>query len=70
MAIQMSKSKHAGAILALGIPLIGGHLAQFAIHLTDTVMLGWHSIEELAAAVLAGGYWLLYSSWAPDLALP
>ncbi len=57
MTTPMSKSQHAVAILALGIPLIGGHLAQFAIHLTDAVMLGWHSVEELAAVVLAGGYW-------------
>lgn len=41
------------ATLTLGLPLIGGHLMQTATHLTDTVMLGWYSVEALAAVVLA-----------------
>ncbi len=44
---------HLRAILALGLPLIGSHLAQFSIHLTDTLMLGWYDVEALAASVLA-----------------
>lgn len=40
------------AILLLGLPLMGSHLAQMALHVTDTVMLGWYAIEALAAAVL------------------
>lgn len=44
---------HAGATLALGLPLIGSHLAQMALHVTDTVMLGWYGVNELAAVVLA-----------------
>lgn len=44
---------HLRATLALGLPLILGHLAQTATHLTDTIMLGWYSVEALAAAVLA-----------------
>jgi multidrug resistance protein, MATE family len=47
---------HARPILALALPLIGGHLAQFAVGLTDTVMLGWYGVEELAALVLAHAY--------------
>ena len=43
-------------ILALALPLIGGHLAQFAVGLTDTVMIGWYGVEELAALVLASSY--------------
>ena len=43
-------------MLILGIPLIGGHLAQFAIQMTDTVMLGWYDVESLAAVVLAGSF--------------
>lgn len=43
---------HARAILALGLPLIGSHVAQFALHLTDTIMLGWYGIVPLAAGVL------------------
>jgi MATE family multidrug resistance protein len=49
---QMTYGGHARALWRLGLPLIGGHLAQFAIGLTDTVMLGWYSIESLAAVVL------------------
>ncbi|WP_371056063.1 MATE family efflux transporter [Rhodosalinus sp. K401] len=56
-AAAMSYPRHLRAILLLGFPLIGGHLAQFAIHLTDTVMMGWHSVEGLAALVLATALW-------------
>ncbi|RMD91648.1 MAG: MATE family efflux transporter, partial [Alphaproteobacteria bacterium] len=47
-------ARHLGRILSLGLPLIGSHVAQFAINLTDTVMLGWYDVEALAAQVLAG----------------
>lgn len=43
---------HARAVLALGLPLIGSHVAQFALHLADTIMLGWYGILPLAAGVL------------------
>ena len=43
----------ARALLALGLPIVGGNVAQSAMHITDTVMLGWYGAEELAAAVLA-----------------
>lgn len=46
--------RHARAILGLGLPLIGSHVAQFAITLTDALMLGWYSVEALAAEVLGG----------------
>ena len=45
---------HARALLVLGLPLIGSHIAQFVLHLTDTVMLGWYGIVPLAAGVLGG----------------
>ena len=41
------------AHLALGLPLIGSHLAQMAIGTTDMVMLGWYDVEALAGLVLA-----------------
>lgn len=44
---------HASAILRLGMPLILSNLAQFAIHITDTVMLGWYDVRALAAATIA-----------------
>lgn len=45
---------HSRAIWKLGMPLILSNLAQFAIHITDTVMLGWYDVTALAAAVIAG----------------
>lgn len=47
---------HMRSILRLGLPLIGGHLAQFAIGLTDTIMMGWYGVPELAALTLAGSF--------------
>ena len=55
----MTRRGHLAAILGLGLPLIGGHVAQFAIHLTDTVMLGWYSVEALAAVVLGSSYFFV-----------
>jgi MATE family multidrug resistance protein len=50
---------HAGALLFLGLPIVGSHLAGFFIHVTDTVMLGWYGVEELAAVVLGGTFWFV-----------
>lgn len=55
----MTYAGHLRAVAALGLPLIGGHLAQLAIGLTDTVMLGWFSVEALAAVTLAGSYFFV-----------
>jgi MATE family multidrug resistance protein len=49
---RQSPVVHLRATLALGLPLIGSHLAQMLLHVTDTVMLGWYGVEELAAGVL------------------
>lgn len=53
MAPQMTLAAHLRATLTLGLPLIGSQLAQFLIQLTDTVMIGWYGVTELAALVLA-----------------
>ncbi|MFG5381791.1 MATE family efflux transporter [Yoonia sp. R2-816] len=45
---------HAKAIWVLGMPLILSNLAQFAIHITDTIMLGWYDVTALAASTIAG----------------
>lgn len=45
--------QHAIASLKLGLPLIGSNLAQLLIHITDVVMLGHYSVDDLAAAILA-----------------
>lgn len=55
-ATQMTFSNHTLAVLKLGLPLVGGHLAQFAIGMTDTIMMGWYGVSELAALTLAGSY--------------
>ena len=60
-AQPLSHRGHARAILVLGLPLIGGHLAQFIIGLTDTVMMGWYGVQELAALVLAQS--LFHTLW-------
>ncbi len=44
---------HVIATLALGMPLVGSHLARMAIGVSDTVMMGWYGVEELAALVIA-----------------
>ncbi|WP_282119882.1 MATE family efflux transporter [Ruegeria atlantica] len=59
MSKVMTYGGHFRAISVLGLPLIGGHLAQFAIGLTDTVMLGWYGVEALAAVTLASSYFFV-----------
>jgi MATE family multidrug resistance protein len=48
------------AVFLLGLPLAGSHLAQMSISITDTVMLGWYGVEELAALSLAGPYYFVF----------
>ena len=48
----LSAAGHARATLVLGLPLVGSHLAQMLLHVTDTVMMGWYGVTELAAVVL------------------
>ncbi|MEM1267382.1 MAG: MATE family efflux transporter, partial [Pseudomonadota bacterium] len=48
-----SWAAHIRATVALGLPLIGVQLAQMAIQVTDTLMIGRLGAEDLAAAVLA-----------------
>ncbi len=59
MSHPMSYREHTRAVLRLGIPLIGGHVAHFAIGLTDTIMLGWYSVEALAAVVLGSTFFFV-----------
>lgn len=40
------------AVMALGLPLAGSHLAQFLLAVTDTIMLGWYDVIDLAASVI------------------
>lgn len=59
MKTRMTYAGHARAVARLGLPLVGGHLAQFAIGLTDSVMLGWYGVEALAAVTLAGSFFFV-----------
>ena len=52
--IAQTYKDHSRAIWKLGMPLILSNLAQFAIHITDTVMLGWYDVTALAASTIAG----------------
>jgi MATE family multidrug resistance protein len=59
--LTLSKTEHARALLTLGLPLIGSHLAQMALHVTDTVMLGWYGVVELASVVLgASAFFIVF----------
>ena len=51
---------HVREIMSLGLPLIGSHLAQFAIGLTDVLMLGWYDLEALAAGVLGSSVFFVF----------
>ena len=61
MTQPMTYSTHARATLVLGLPLIGSHLAQMMLHVTDTIMVGWYGVVELAAVVLgASSYFIVF----------
>ncbi|OAN69053.1 MATE family efflux transporter, partial [Jannaschia sp. EhC01] len=55
----MTFADHIRATLKLGLPLIGGQLAQVFIGVTDTVMTGWYGVEELAAVAIGSSYFHL-----------
>ena len=50
---EMSLVSHLRGTLVLGLPLVGAQLAQMAINVTDTALIGRLGPEPLAAAVLA-----------------
>ena len=60
MSDALTYRQHARAVIGLGLPLIGSHVAQFAITLTDIAMLGWYSVDALAAGVLGGEMFFLF----------
>ena len=59
-AVALTPAQHARAVLVLGLPLIGSHLAQFAVGVTDTIMLGWYDVEDLAAVTLGGSFFFVF----------
>ncbi|MEO0381709.1 MAG: MATE family efflux transporter, partial [Pseudomonadota bacterium] len=56
---HLSYPGHVRAVAVLGLPLIGGHLGQIAIGMTDTIMLGRYGIEALAAMTAAGSLFFM-----------
>ncbi|SMY09456.1 MATE family efflux transporter [Flavimaricola marinus] len=58
-ANPLTYREHAKLLLALGLPLVGTSVAGFAIHMTDTLMLGWYSVTALAAATIASSFWFI-----------
>ncbi|WP_425041159.1 MATE family efflux transporter [Primorskyibacter sp. S187A] len=57
---SQTSTHHLKDVMRIGMPLIGGHLGQFAIGLTDTIMMGRYSIEGLAALVLASSFFFVF----------
>jgi MATE family multidrug resistance protein len=55
----MTFTQHLRAVLVLGLPLVGSHLAQFSVHVVDTIMLGWYDVTALAASVLATSFFFV-----------
>lgn len=51
-AYPMSYGAHVRATLVLGLPLVGSSLAQMALHVVNTVMVGWYGVVPLAGLVL------------------
>ncbi|MBL4749775.1 MAG: MATE family efflux transporter [Amylibacter sp.] len=60
MTQTMTYNGHAKAVLVLGLPLVGSNIAQMAIGMTDTVMMGWYGVPDLAAMVLASSMYFLF----------
>jgi MATE family multidrug resistance protein len=52
--------RHIAGTLNLALPLVGTQLAQIAMGVTDTVMIGWLGAAELAASVLATQAFFLF----------
>jgi len=57
---QQNWGTHIRASVKLSLPLIGSHLAQMLTNTTDVVMMGWYSVEGLAAVVLATSSFFLF----------
>lgn len=49
----MTFPAHIRATMVLGLPLIGSSVAQMALHVVNTVMVGWYGVLPLAALVIA-----------------
>ena len=73
MAIPQKLRDELRRIIVLALPIIGGNLAMMAVGITDTIMVGWHSVEELAALTLASTLFvniLLFGVGLPTALVP
>lgn len=57
---RLSGAGHLRAIAVLGLPLIGSNVAQYAVGLTDVIMLGWYDVTALAAGVLGSSIFFVF----------
>jgi MATE family multidrug resistance protein len=57
-ALSARLRREAGALLALGGPVIGAQLAQISMNFVDAVMAGRLSANDLAAVSIGGSLWL------------
>jgi MATE family multidrug resistance protein len=72
-AAPMGRIGHLRATLALGVPLVGSQIGLMLINTTDTIMLGWYSVEALAASVLATPFFfvvMIFGSGFSQAVLP
>lgn len=53
----ISYAAHLRSALVIGVPLVGSSIGGMLMNTTDTVMLGWYGITELAAGALATQFW-------------
>lgn len=57
----LSMASHIRPTLALGLPLIGSSIAQFSLHVVNTIMVGWYGVIPLAALVIGtSAYFIFY----------
>ena len=54
----MRKSTEARTIAALGAPLVVNNLVQVGMQVTDTIMAGQLSAQDLAAVAVGGAVWM------------
>jgi MATE family multidrug resistance protein len=66
--ISSGYGAHFRATMKLSVPLVASNLAAVAYGVTDTIMLGWYGIDELAAGVLASQVFYVFLLWASGFA--
>ena len=52
--------QHCRALLSLGVPIVVGQIGNIVLGFADTLMVGHHSMEELAAASFVNTMFMLF----------